>query len=216
MELAPYIDHTLLRPTATLEEVLRAAEEALAYGFYGLCIPPSFLAPLRQAYPHAPFRLVTVVGFPLGYTAPEAKALEAALAYAQGAEEVDMVLHLGRAQAGDYAYLEREVRAVREAVPRAVLKVILETGYFPPEALRAMAEAAIQGGADFLKTSTGFGPRGATPEDVALLVQVARGRAKVKAAGGIRDREMALRMLALGADRLGTSHGVALVAGGRG
>ena len=211
MDLAAHIDHTLLKPTATPEEVLKAAEEALEWGFYGLCIPPSYVALVRQAFPHAPFRLVTVVGFPLGYQEKEVKALEAALAFARGADEVDMVLHLGQAKAGKVAYVEEEVRAVRQAVPRAVLKVILETGYFTPEEVRNLAEAAIRGGADFLKTSTGFGPRGASPEDVALLLEVARGRAQVKAAGGIRDRETALRFLEMGATRLGTSSGVALV-----
>ena len=205
MDLAAHIDHTLLKPTATPEEVAKAAEEALEYGFYGLCIPPSYVAWVKARYPHAPFRLVTVVGFPLGYQEKEVKALEAALACARGADEVDMVLHLGRAKAGDLDYVE--------AVPKAVLKVILETGYFSPEEIARLAEAAIRGGADFLKTSTGFGPRGASLEDVALLVRVAQGRAQVKAAGGIRDRETALRMLKAGASRLGTSSGVALVAG---
>ncbi len=216
MDLAAHIDHTLLKPTATPEEVLKAAEEALEYGFYGLCIPPSFVALVRRAFPHAPFRLVTVVGFPLGYGEKEVKALEAAWAHAQGADEVDMVVHLGQAKAGNLAYLEEEVRAVRKAIPKAVLKVILETGYFSPEELAPLAEAAIRGGADFLKTSTGFGPRGASLEDVTLLAQVARGRARVKAAGGIRDRETALRMLEAGAERLGTSSGVALVRGREG
>ena len=205
MDLAAHIDHTLLKPTATPEEVAKAAEEALEYGFYGLCIPPSYVAWVKARYPHAPFRLVTVVGFPLGYQEKEVKA--------RGADEVAMVLHLGRAKAGDLDYVEAEVRAVREAVPKAVLKVILETGYFSPEEIARLAEAAIRGGADFLKTSTGFGPRGASLEDVALLVRVAQGRAQVKAAGGIRDRETALRMLKAGASRLGTSSGVALVAG---
>ncbi|WP_117236752.1 deoxyribose-phosphate aldolase [Thermus sediminis] len=214
MDLAAHIDHTLLKPTATPEEVLKAAEETLEHGFFGLCIPPSYVGWVRRAYPHAPFRLVTVVGFPLGYQEKEVKALEAALAFARGADEVDMVPHLGRAKAGDLAYLEAEVRAVRQAVPRAVLKVILETGLFSPEEIRAMAEAAIRGGADFLKTSTGFGPRGASLEDVELLVQVAQGRAQVKAAGGIRDREAALGLLRAGATRLGTSSGVALVGQG--
>ena len=216
MDLAAQIDHTLLKPTATPEEVLKAAEEALEYGFFGLCIPPSYVGLVRRTFPHTPFRLVTVVGFPLGYQEKEVKALEAALAFARGAEEVDMVLHLGRAKAGDLAYLEAEVQAVRQAVPKAVLKVILETGYFSEEEVRSLAEAAIRGGADFLKTSTGFGPRGASPEDVALLLEVARGRVQVKAAGGIRDRETALRFLEMGATRLGTSSGVALVRGEEG
>lgn len=213
MDLAAHIDHTLLKPTATPEEILKVAEEALEYGFFGLCIPPSYVPLVRERYPHAPFRLVTVVGFPLGYQTQEVKALEAALAFAQGAQEVDMVIHLGRALAQDYAYVEEEVRAVRQAVPGAVLKVILETGHFTPKALEALAEAAIQGGADFLKTSTGFGPRGASLEDVELLVQLAQGRAQVKAAGGIRDPKMALKLLEAGATRLGTSSGVALVKG---
>lgn len=213
MDLAAHIDHTLLKPTATPEEILKVAEEALEHGFFGLCIPPSYVPLVRERYPHAPFRLVTVVGFPLGYQAQEVKALEAALAIAQGADEVDMVIHLGRASAGDYAYIEEEVRTVRQAAPKAVLKVILETGYFTPEALENLAEAAIQGGADFLKTSTGFGPRGASLEDVELLVRVARGRAQVKAAGGIRNRETAIKLLEAGATRLGTSSGVALVKG---
>ncbi|AEV15996.1 Deoxyribose-phosphate aldolase [Thermus sp. CCB_US3_UF1] len=211
MDLAAHIDHTLLKPTATPQEIGKVAEEALAYGFYGLCIPPSYVGWVRERYPHAPFRLVTVVGFPLGYQAKEVKALEAAWALAQGADEVDMVIHLGRALAGDLAYVEEEVRAVRQAVPKAVLKVILETGYFTPEALRGVAEAALRGGADYLKTSTGFGPRGASLEDVVLLASLAQERAQVKAAGGIRDRETALRLLEAGASRLGTSSGVALV-----
>lgn len=213
MDLAAHIDHTLLKPNATPEEILKVAEEALEHGFFGLCIPPSYLGLVRERYPYAPFRLVTVVGFPLGYQAKEVKALEAAWAFAQGAQEVDMVIHLGRALAGDYDYIEEEVRSVRQAVPRAVLKVILETGYFAPGALEGLAEAAIRGGADFLKTSTGFGPRGASLEDVELLVRVAQGRAQVKAAGGIRDRETAVRFLQAGATRLGTSSGVALVQG---
>ena len=143
MDLAAHIDHTLLKPTATPEEVAKAAEEALEYGFYGLCSPPSYVAWVKARYPPAPFRLVTVVGFPLGYQEKEVKALEAALACARGADEVDMVLHLGRAKAGDLDYVEAEVRAVREAVPKAVLKVILETGYFSPEEIAAARSAGL-------------------------------------------------------------------------
>ena len=215
MDLAAHIDHTLLKPTATLEEVAKAAEEALEYGFYGLCIPPSYVAWVRARYPHAPFRLVTVVGFPLGYQEKEVKALEAALACARGADEVDMVLHLGRAKAGDLDYLEAEVRAVREAVPQAVLKVILETGYFSPEEIARLAEAAIRGGADFLKTSTGFGfvkqpgggynYEGATEHDLALMRAAVSENVQVKAAGGVRDLDGLLRVRALGASRCGAT-----------
>lgn len=214
MDLAPYIEHTLLKPTATPQEVERAVEETLEHGFLGVCLPPAYLPWVRARWPHAPFRLVTVVGFPLGYQAPEVKALEAALAVAQGADEVDMVIHLGRAREAEY--IRAEVAQVRRAIPRTPLKVILETGYFTPEEVRALAEAALEGGADFLKTSTGFGPRGASLEDVRLLKAVAGDRAGVKASGGIRTREQALALLEAGASRLGTSSGPALVRGGEG
>ncbi|MGQ9735658.1 MAG: deoxyribose-phosphate aldolase [Thermaceae bacterium] len=214
MDLSPYIEHTLLQPTATPEEIKKAAEEAKSYGFFGLCIPPAYLPLAREILEGSPVRLVTVVGFPLGYQAMEAKVFEALWAYAQGAKEIDMVIHLGQAKAQAYGYVQEEVQAVRKAVPGAVLKVILETGYFTQGELVPLAEAAIGGGADLLKTSTGFGPRGASLEDVQLLVKVAAGRARVKAAGGIRDRETALRMLQAGASRLGTSSGVRLVGGG--
>ncbi|KIX84370.1 deoxyribose-phosphate aldolase [Thermus filiformis] len=213
MDLASFIDHTLLKPTATPSEILKAAQEAVQHRFFGLCIPPSYVPLAREALAGSPVRLVTVVGFPLGYQAKEVKALEAAWAHAQGAEEVDMVVHLGQAKSGGFAYVQEEVRAVRQAVPRATLKVILETGHFTPEELVPLAEAAIAGGADFLKTSTGFGPRGASLEDVRLLSEVARGRAQVKAAGGIRDPQTAWEMIRAGATRLGTSSGVALVQG---
>ena len=216
MDLAPFIDHTLLKPTATPEEIQKAAQEALQHRFFGLCVPPSYVPLAREALGESPVRLVTVVGFPLGYQAMEVKALEAAWAHAQGADEVDIVLHLGQAKGGAYGYIQAEVQAVRKAVPRAVLKVILETGYFTPEEIASLVEAAIAGGADFLKTSTGFGPRGANLEDVRLLVQLAAGRAQVKAAGGIRDPRTALEMLKAGASRLGTSSGVALVQGAAG
>lgn len=213
MELAPFIDHTLLKPTATPKEIQRAAQEAVEHGFFGLCIPPSYVPLAREALAGSPVRLVTVVGFPLGHQAREVKALEAAWAHAQGAQEIDMVIHLGQAKAGNHAYIQEEVRAVRQAVPRATLKVILETGCFTSEEILLLAEAAIRGGADFLKTSTGFGPRGASLEDVRLLVQAAQGRAQVKAAGGIRDRKTALALLEAGASRLGTSAGTLLVTG---
>ena len=209
--LAGYIDHTLLKPEATPADVDRLVEEALDHYLYAVCVNPAFVPRVMAKKGDAPLRVAAVVGFPLGANAPEIKAQEAALAVAQGADEIDMVIPIGRARAGDLAAVEAEVRAVRRAVPGAVLKVILETGFFTPKEIRALAEAAIQGGADYLKTSTGFGPRGATLEDVRLLREVAGDRAKVKASGGIRDRETAWVMIEAGADRIGASSGVKLV-----
>jgi len=212
--LAGYIDHTLLKPEATPAQVERLVEEALTHYFYAVCVNPRYVPLVRAKKGGAPLRIATVVGFPLGASASTHKAAEAALAVAQGADEVDMVIPIGEAKAGNLEAVEADVRAVRQAVPGAVLKVILETGFFTPEELGPLAEAAIRGGADFLKTSTGFGPRGASLEDVRLLKAVAAGRARVKAAGGIRTREDAWRMIEAGADRIGTSAGVRLVEGG--
>ena len=209
--LAGYIDHTLLKPDATPADIDRLVEEALENYLYAVCVNPAFVPRVMAKKGDAPLRVAAVVGFPLGANAPEIKAQEAALAVAQGADEIDMVIPIGRARAGDLAAVEAEVRAVRRAVPGAVLKVILETGFFTPEEIRALAEAAIKGGADFLKTSTGFGPRGATLEDVRLLREVAGDRAKVKASGGIRDKKTAWAMIEAGSDRIGASSGVKLV-----
>ncbi len=212
-ELAGFIDHTLLKPEATPAQIERLVEEALEHYFYAVCVNPRFVPLVRAKKGDAPLRVAAVVGFPLGANQSQVKAAEAALAVAQGADEIDMVIPIGAAKAGDLGAVEADVRAVREAAPGAVLKAILETGFFTPEELRPLAEAAIRGGADFLKTSTGFGPRGASLADVRLLKGVAAGRAKVKAAGGIRTREDAWAMIQAGADRIGTSSGVRLVAG---
>ncbi len=213
-ELAKFIDHTLLKPEATPADVERLCREADAHYFYAVCVNPAFVPLARRTLGASPVRVAAVIGFPLGANAPEIKAAEAALAYSQGADELDMVIPVGRALAGDWGAVAADVLAVREAAPGAVLKVILETGHLNEDQIRKAAEAALAGGADFLKTSTGFGPRGASLEDVRLLAEVAGGRAKVKAAGGIRSREDAWKMIEAGASRLGTSSGVALVEGG--
>ncbi|ADR36111.1 deoxyribose-phosphate aldolase [Oceanithermus profundus DSM 14977] len=213
-ELAKYIDHTLLKPTATPADIERLCREADEHYFYAVCVNPAFVPAAKKALGASPVRVAAVIGFPLGANASQIKAAEAALAVSQGADELDMVIPVGRALAGDWDAVAADVRAVREAAPGAVLKVILETGYLDEAQIRRSAEAALAGGADFLKTSTGFGPRGASIEDVRLLAEVAGGRAKVKAAGGIRTREDAWKMIEAGASRLGTSSGVALVEGG--
>ena len=210
-ELAKYIDHTLLKPTATPAEIERLCREANEHYFYAVCVNPAFVTAAKKALGASPVRVAAVIGFPLGANAPQIKAAEAALAVSQGADELDMVIPVGRALAGDWDAVTADVRAVREAAPDAVLKVILETGYLDEAQIRRAAEAALAGGADFLKTSTGFGPRGASIEDVRLLAEAAGGEAKVKAAGGIRTREDAWKMIEAGASRLGTSSGVALV-----
>lgn len=213
MDLAPYIDQTLLKPTATPAEISKLCAEAAQHGFFGVCVQPSYIPQARLELQNSAVKVVTVIGFPQGVSLSATKAVEAAQAVALGADELDMVIHLGFAKAHDWKAVEADVRAVREAAPGRILKTILETGFLDEAEIRSAAEAAIAGGTDFLKTSTGFGPRGATLEDLRLLSKVARGRAKVKAAGGVRDAVTACAMIEAGATRLGTSSGVALVEG---
>ncbi len=211
LELAKYIDHTLLKPEAAEEDIRRLVREALEHYFYAVCVNPRFIPLVMEEKGDAPLKVAAVVGFPLGANASSIKATEAALAVAQGADEIDMVIPIGAARAGEFEAVYEDVKAVREAVPGARLKVILETGLLSEEAIEGAARAALRAGADCLKTSTGFGPRGASLEDVRLLRAIAGEKAGVKASGGIRDRKTAWAMIEAGATRIGTSSGVKLV-----
>jgi|HubBroStandDraft_1064217.scaffolds.fasta_scaffold89069_2 deoxyribose-phosphate aldolase len=211
MRLARYIEHTLLRADATPEEVERHCLEAVEHGLFAVCVSPLYVTLARRRVGDAA-SVVTVAGFPLGTSTSAAKADEARRAVAEGASEVDMVMAIGLARSADWAAVRADVLAVRQAAPDAVLKVILETGYFDEAGIRRAAEAAVEAGADFVKTSTGFGPRGATVEDIRLLGEVVGGRAQVKASGGIRTAAQARAMIGAGATRIGTSNGVEIAA----
>ncbi|HEX4476172.1 MAG TPA: deoxyribose-phosphate aldolase [Polyangiaceae bacterium] len=212
MSLASYVEHTLLRPDATPADVERHCEDAARHAHFAVCISPVFVASAKMWLRGTNVQLVTVAGFPHGTEVSEVKAEAARRSVEDGADEVDMVMPLGLARAERWDAVERDVRVVRDAIPRATLKVILETGYFEPEAIRHAAHAAVSGGADFVKTSTGYGPRGATLEDVTVLAAAVGGKAGVKAAGGIRTAAFARLLIGAGASRIGTSNGVALVA----
>jgi len=194
---AAAIEHTLLRADATREDVERTCAEAVRWGCFGVCIPHNRVAQAR----HAPVPVVTVVGFPLGFERGDVKAAAARSARVLGASEIDMVLGIGLVKDGDWAQVRTELEAVRESAGKLPLKVILETGFLTETELRKAAELAMEAGADFLKTCTGFGPRGATLEDVRILLEYG----PVKAAGGIRTREQAEAFLEAGATRIGTS-----------
>ena len=213
MKLAPYIDHTLLKPTATAGDIQKLCAEAREHSFYAVCINPVFVGLAKAELEGSGVKVATVCGFPLGAVSPDQKAVEARLSVEAGADEVDMVIHIGAALANDWDAVQADVRAVRRAIPDSVLKVIIETCYLNEEQKRGATEAAVLGGADFVKTSTGFGTGGATLDDVRLMAQVIAGRAQIKAAGGVRSAQDALDMIEAGATRLGTSGGVALVAG---
>jgi deoxyribose-phosphate aldolase len=207
VDLSTYIEHTLLRPEATPGEVERHCREATENGLFAVCVAPVYVALARMCLERSPVRVVTVAGFPFGSSTPFVKATEARRAAADGADEIDMVMAIGLALDGGWNAVEADVRTVRDAAKEPILKVIIETGYFSADEIVSAAKAALGGGADFVKTSTGFGPRGATVEDVKLLSDAVRGRAQVKAAGGIRTAAEAMEMIRAGATRIGTSRG---------
>lgn len=202
-DLCSRIDYTLLKPTATWDQIDAICAEAFEYGCASACIPPSYIARAHKAYPD--LALTTVIAFPLGYMTSAAKAAEAADAYANGASEIDMVIDQGMVKARDYQAIEDDIRAVREAVPNATLKVIVETCYLAQETKKPICHAVEAAGADFIKTSTGFGTAGAQVEDVYLFAQELGGRVKVKASGGVRTKEDLALMSGAGADRIGAS-----------
>ncbi len=210
--LAATIEHTLLRADATPAAVDRLCEEAVEWGLLGVCVAPLYVARAAARLSGASPRVVTVVGFPLGGVIPEVMADEARRAAADGAAEIDMVIPIGLGVAGELEAVGAAVAAVRAAIPDRVLKVILETGFFAPEPLRALARVVVAARPEFLKTSTGYGPRGATVADVELLLEEGAGRVGVKAAGGIRTAAAARALLDAGATRIGTSNGAAIAA----
>ena len=202
-ELARSVDHTLLSPTATIADVRALLDEASDLGTYSICISPSML-PLP--WDTGTVLVATVCGFPSGKHTADVKAHEAAQAVANGADEVDMVIDIGRLKAGDAAHTESEIRAVRDAIGTAVLKVIIESAALTDDEIVAACRAAAAAGADFVKTSTGFHPAGgASVHAVELMARTVGDRLGVKASGGIRTHEAAQAMIAAGATRLGLS-----------
>ena len=211
MEIASKIEHTLLQATATRRDVEILCEEARAHAFHGVCVNPLHVLGARQALAGSVVRVISVAGFPLGATLPEIVAIEARRAVTDGAHEIDVPIPLGLALEGNFDAVQAYLRIVRDAVPGVVLKAILETGSLSPAQQELATESAVCAGVEFIKTSTGHGPCGATVEDIEHLVRCAAGRVKVKASGGIRSPEQARNLLIAGAERLGTSCGALLV-----
>ncbi len=206
-----FVDHTLLKPNATQEEVGKLCEEAKAYCFASVCVNPSYVALSAKLLAGSGVKVCTVVGFPLGSTTPTVKAIEARDAIANGADEIDMVINVGALKSGNDAVVFDDIRAVREATRGKLLKVILETSLLSQEEKVRACAMSKKAGADFVKTSTGFGGGGATVEDIALMRQAVGPLMGVKASGGIRDAKAAEAMIKAGATRLGTSASVAIV-----
>jgi deoxyribose-phosphate aldolase len=212
MDVEKLIDSTLLRPEATEGEIVRLCEEARAYGFASVCTNSCYAGTVARALGGSGVKTCVVVGFPLGAASTEAKVCEARYAVQAGAEEIDMVMNAGALKGADPRGVEYDIRAVvEECRDKALVKVILECCLLTDAEKVEACEIAVAAGADFVKTSTGFGSGGATARDVKLMKKTVAGRARVKASGGIRDLEKAVEMIDAGADRLGTSNGAAIV-----
>ena len=212
MELAKYIDHTLLKTDAQRADVAKLIEEAKAYHFASVCVSPIWVSYVSEALRDTGVKTCTVIGFPQGATPSAVKAFETKQAIADGADEVDMVIAVGRLKDGDDAYVKADIEAVVQAARgKALTKVIIETCLLTDEEKRRACLLAKEAGADFVKTSTGFAAGGATVADVKLMRESVGEAMGVKAAGGIRSRADAETMLAAGATRLGTSSGVKIV-----
>ncbi len=215
-ELSSYIDHTLLAADATPEQIKKLCSEAVEHNFCSVCVNSSFVPLAKECLKDSAVKVCTVVGFPLGAMATEAKAYETKLAIDNGAEEIDMVIHLGQLKSGNDDMVRSDIEAVRKASMGKVLKVIIETALLNDEEKIKACQIAKEAGADFVKTSTGFSSGGATLDDVRLMKQTIGDSVQVKASGGIRDTQTALAMIEAGASRLGVSAGVAIVEGLRG
>ena len=210
-ELAKYIDHTLLKPEASAEQIRKIGDEAKTWHFASVCVNPSRIALVAEELKGSDVTPCCVVGFPLGAIPSESKAAETAVAVKNGAGEIDMVINLGAAKDGDWALVESDIAAVKAACGPAKLKVIIETCLLTDDEKVKACLAAKSAGADFVKTSTGFSKAGATVEDVRLMRKTVGPDMGVKAAGGVHNKAEALAMIEAGATRIGASSGIAIV-----
>ncbi|UGU16080.1 deoxyribose-phosphate aldolase [Sinomicrobium kalidii] len=214
MKINRYIDHTLLKPSATEKDIVRLCEEALHYRFYSVCVHGCYVATAREVLKDAAdVYICAVAGFPLGAMSTKAKVFESEQAVADGADEIDMVINLGWLKSAETKKVREEITAVKKAIGPCVLKVIMETCYLTDAEKTLASTLAADAGADFVKTSTGFGTGGATLHDIGIMKAAVAGKAQLKASGGIKSFDVAQKYIALGVTRIGTSNGIAIVEG---
>lgn len=213
MNLAKYIDHTLLKPQAAREDFEKLCQEARQYGFFSVCVNPYWVPFCKEQLKGSEVKVCTVIGFPLGANTTETKVFEAKDALQNGADELDMVINLGAVKSGDWDTVFKDIEAVRNVGKDFTLKVIIETSVLTDEEKIKVCELSAQAGADFVKTSTGFTGGGATAEDVRLMRAHVPENVQVKASGGVRTREDFDAMVAAGATRIGASAGVKIIEG---
>jgi hypothetical protein len=211
MEINKYIDHTVLKATTTPKDIEKLCNEAKEYKFYSVCVNGCYVPLCKKLLVNTEVKVAAVIGFPLGAMSTEAKVYEAKKCIEDGANEIDMVINVGMLKAKEYDYVKEEIRQIKEAIGTNVLKVIIETCYLTDDEKVKACELAVEAKADFVKTSTGFGTNGATFEDVTLMKKTVGNRAKVKASGGVKTYETAVKYIELGAERLGTSSGIQII-----
>lgn len=211
MNYNKYFDHTMLAPQATSTDIDKLIKEAIKYDFKSVCIAPSYIRYAKEQLAKTDVLICTVIGFPLGYNATSVKVYETKIALDHGADEIDMVINIGRFKNKEYEYVLNEIKAIKEVCDNKVLKVIVETALLTNQEIKTITEIVLKSGADFIKTSTGFSFRGASFEDVEIMKSIAQDKLLIKASGGIKTGEDALKMIKLGASRLGTSKTVQII-----
>ncbi len=211
MELSKYIDHTMLKADAGIEAIKKLCNEAIEYDFKTVCVNPSYIELCKELLKDSDVKVCTVIGFPLGQMTTESKVFEASDALEKGADEIDMVINIAKLKDRDIGYVTNEISEIKKACGSHTLKVIIETCLLTDEEKRLACQCIIEAGADFVKTSTGFSTSGATFKDVELLKQCVGDSCLVKAAGGVKTHDDMLKMIELGANRIGTSSGVKLM-----
>lgn len=211
-EILKHVDHTQLKAFATWEDIKKLCEEAVRFGTASVCIPPCYIKRVHESFGDQ-VNICTVVGFPLGYSVTEAKEAETKKALEDGASEVDMVINISDVKNGDYEQVKKEIEALKRITGTKILKVIIETCYLTEEEKKAMCRIVTEAGADFIKTSTGFGTAGATLEDIRLFKENIGLGVRMKAAGGVKTVEDMENFLEAGCERIGTSSAIKLIQG---
>ena len=211
MKIENYIDHTLLHPTATPQDIKTLCDEAKMHGFHAVCVNGCHVPLAKNELHGSSIKIAAVIGFPLGAMSTESKINEALKCVHNGANEIDMVINIGLLKSLHFDLVTGEIKRIKKAIGTNILKVILETCYLSQEEIKITSQLAINAKADFIKTSTGFGTGGATLEDVKLMKDIAQDQIQIKASGGIKDRVTAEQYIALGVTRIGTSSGINIV-----
>jgi len=211
INISKKIDHTLLAPNATLKQFEKLCDEAVENEFYSVCIPPFMVKSCKKCLADTDIKICTVVGFPLGYNSYLTKMVEAKELINNGADEIDSVINISALKSGDFDFINKEVKSLRQACGKNILKIIIETAYLTDKEKIEVSKIILKNGADFIKTSTGFAPSGAKIEDIKLIKSVVGKNIRIKAAGGISTYEQAVAMIDAGASRIGSSKSLNIV-----